>query len=304
MNISKLAAIAASALLLSSCVAGVVARGLGGAALRGGTAAAMRAGGSRVLVSDALVAAAETRGVLPAVLARATANGTRTASLRIGRGGAISVEGEYIATLETASGRIVQGEAVIGHLTRGRLVAMGETGEEVTIGRVVGLTSDKLMGIRKAGLMRSGIGETRYLAASVDEVRNGFYLLRFPNGAQSWVAPGLVALAVIGAADESDDCPAGPGSVARRFGEVITFERCEQRGDARLLYSSAGLVVIDRSDIDAIIPGRLVSEASQGRVTLPSGEFVWGRHERDGEILRVTAEDGPVVVADVGEISD
>lgn len=304
MNIAKLLAIATSALLLNSCMVGALARGVGGAALRGGAGAVARAGGSRVLVSDAMVAAAETRGVLPAVLARATANGTRTASLRISRNGAVSIEGEYIATLETGSGKIIQGEGVIGQLTRGRLISIGETGEELTVGRVVGLTSDKLMGIRNAGLMRSGAGETRYLAASVDEVRNGYFLLRFPDGTRTWVAPGLVALAVIGAADEGDACPAGPGSVTRRFGEVITFDRCVQMGDARLLYTASGLVVIDRSDIDAIIPGRLVSEASEGRVTLPGGEFAWGRPERDGSTIRVNADEGPVLVADTGQVAN
>lgn len=298
----KLISLLIIAVFLQSCVpGGLLMRVAGGAAVRSAGTAAVRTAAPRVVLSETFVAAAGSRGALHRVLTSATANGTRSASLGFSRTGRMFVNGVPVAQLEFGSGRILYGNHVIGQLRGSQLIGFSDAGEQIILGPVRGLVSGRLLPGRAGSFGQRNVGIKGSFVAARVEIRPGKFLLTFESGVQMELPPGFVALAVLAAADQSDDCPAGPGAAIRKLGEVIAFEHCEDLGEVRLLHTSSGLVAIDRLDIAATITGRL--SADEGSVEVADGISLWGNVERDGETVRILGDDGPILVADAASIA-
>lgn len=296
MHIAKGVIVFLAPLCLASCLWATAGRmAAASAGTRVATAAALRTMGSRVLVSDTLLATAQARGVLGTTLARVTANGSRTAFLNVNRSGLIHAGGERIAILDKASGAIRNGSGVIGGIRNGRLVEYGAGGQEIVIGEVRGFISSH---VGRTGGAGAGLMIRRNAMVEVTELRNGKYLVRFTDGYETWIGADFVALALVAAEADSNVCEDAPGAVVRKSGETIPYLRCTRSEGARILQTATGPIVMDERDVAAAVAGQLAGEALTDAVSLAGGEKVHGVAERVGDIVRVMGEDGPVLVTE------
>ncbi|WP_444853771.1 hypothetical protein [Sphingosinicella sp.] len=252
-------------------------------------------------MSDPLISAAARRGVISETLQQVTAGGTRTAALTIERGGLIRAGFEPIARLELGGGRLIaQGEAV-GVLEGGTIYEF-VNGGRVPVAALRGFIPSRGVAISSAnGTSRVHI--QRNLFVQVLEIRDGFYRIRLPGGQVEWLAAELVALTMVAAANDADNCGDSLGLLIRASGQSIAFDNCS-RGDGFLhLETADGMMLIDNSDVAEIIPAHLEDTMARA-VRFTGGYSLYGNAERLGDVVRIVDERGGVTIADIRRIEN
>jgi hypothetical protein len=273
------------------------------AALRGGVGAGAAEGSaaseagtlsqgvpvSRLLVSDPLLDVAQSGGVLEEALSRLTAGGTRTAVLGVDSSGMIRAGMEPLAQFRGT--QVIYNNEVVGELSDHILYDMRTGSAPKAVAELDGVVPGRLL--------RGGGG---FILPSADvfveviQVENGWYLIRLPGQAATWVPAELVALALLGT--DVGGCSDESGSLVLRSGETIPFQRCQYDGAVYRLELSTGTLWIDGSRVRKIIPGTLTANAVAPALTLKGGYAFFGRADDLGDVYRVTTPSGRVLLID------
>lgn len=197
---------AAGALLLSGCAAAL--RLGAGASMRGavaGSAARFGAGSAIAGRSIAHVSALRTG------LGRITGGSRVPATVSITRNGSILHRGRELATIES-DGMLIAREGgrefVVGRMTQNRLLGFTEAGElTVPVARLRGFIPSRGIAIRSAPSMSAQRVEILRgnVTAEILQVRDGWYEIRLPNQSTGWLWGSLLALAIVGDDDDSEE---------------------------------------------------------------------------------------------------